>query len=182
MTNRIIFLDIDGPMIPSYCWLWPLLPVNPSFGRNFSPLCVAIINELCDNIGAEIVFNSSHNPVEQSRICQTTIIEGAIIKKEVSIAENLKEAAIRNGIPETNIHKDWKTTYGSGWGSKISRKLAINTWLTDHPEVDKYVAFDDVDFTAEENNLVLVDYDVGLTLREYNSAVAIFGGKPIIIL
>lgn len=65
---RIVFLDIDGPMIPDQIALlpskdrFPLKPVT-RFGcySGFSPYSVAFIRQLCKSMAAKIVTNSTHN-------------------------------------------------------------------------------------------------------------------------
>lgn len=51
-TPRIIFLDIDGPMIPGTRYL---INRSCSFDRDFPAETIAVINEVCHRTGAKIV-------------------------------------------------------------------------------------------------------------------------------
>lgn len=59
MTNKYIFLDIDGPMKPGRCYLCPKLGGDMNGG--WDPLAVATINRICEKTGAKIVFNTTWN-------------------------------------------------------------------------------------------------------------------------
>lgn len=174
MAKPIIFLDIDGPMIPGYMWVFKSnSTINPSFGRIFSPTCVEIINNLCDKSNAQIVFNSYHNATEQ------TVLEPKLIKEldgserwtSGILEENIKEAAIRNKIEPEFIHEDYKTLYPN----PNDRLLAIRIWLNNHLDYDpeNWIAFDDSDF--KHKNLILINYNDGILLEHYNKAAFILG-------
>jgi len=151
--QKILFLDVDGPLIPSGMYV-----INKmcSFERTCSPIAVAIVNKLCKNAEASIVLNSTHN------------IDG----------EKAKEELIREGLVASYFHESWKTAYPNKF-SGGSRMECIEEWIEDHGEAD-WIAFDDSHFTDDER-LILIDFDVGITLRHYNMAGEIWGISPILI-
>ncbi len=149
--QKILFLDVDGPLIPSGMYL---VHKNASYERKCSPICVAIVNELCRKADAKIVLNSTHS-------------------REANIAiEDLK----REGLERFH---DIATTNYPNKMSGGDRMAAIEDWQERCGGVD-WIAFDDSNFTENER-LVLIDFDVGITLKHYNKAAEMWGLKPIII-
>jgi hypothetical protein len=143
MPNRIIFLDIDGPMIPFSMFL---IDRNCSFGRNIAPIPAAILKELCLRSGAKVVFNTTHNLNRQG---DTDIVD----------------AVCNAGLPRDAVHPDRKTRYPD-----LPRAQAVIEWLHRHPETDDWIAFDDAKFT-EADNLIWIDPDAGLHLAHMNQAL-----------
>lgn len=144
LPATVVFLDIDGPMIPDTMLLAYRMA---SFERRFPPTTIAVLNFFCERSGAAIVFNTTHN---------TPITNVADI--EIAIANA--------GVERAYFHPtDLKTSYPA-----IARGLAVKEWLARHPEVTQWVAFDDVHFT-DENNLILVDPDPGLTCGDAGKAL-----------
>lgn len=152
--QRIIFLDIDGPMIPGSMFL-----KNPrcSFERDFSPVCMTVIDRLCAHTGAKIVFNTTHN----------------------TAADELVTAWAAQG-DRTLLHKRCHTAYPAQ-----SRFHAIHGWLAvelaNTGVRPQWVALDDEHIGKEKDGYILVDFDSGLTLAHYNKAMRHFGKKPLII-
>ena len=58
MSDKIIFLDIDGPMIPYTSFLF-----NPhaSFDQVLDDRCCRVLHKIIEASGAKIVFNTTHN-------------------------------------------------------------------------------------------------------------------------
>lgn len=159
--QNLIFLDIDGPMIPDYMFLeWR----NPSFERRFCPKCVMILNCMCRKGNALIVTNSTHNWYEGG--------------------QTLREAMIREGVKEEYIYPGlrWRTDYGF-MGMHFTRMSAIKSWLTkEHPNEFNWIALDDMDFSHEAGDrLLLVDPGEGLTLNIYKKAGDVFGYGPFVV-
>lgn len=152
--NRVVFLDIDGPIIP-----FSMLLVNrmASHQRIIPEITVAVIREICDRSGAKVVFNTTHN----------TPISGV---------PDIDDAMVTAGLPRDAIHKDKMTSY-----PMISRGLAVKDWLHRHPEVDEWIAFDDARFTDDEN-LIWVDPDAGLHLGHLNLALDRWGCSQFLVL
>lgn len=171
---RVIFVDIDGPMIPSYMYLGNTLA---SYERNFSPYAVKALNEFCERSGAQIVFNSFHN----YQMSTHRAGDGEILSND----ENLRDAATRNGILSEYIHSDWRTAYAKIGASdhQKTRHGAIMQWMDAHPNVNDWVAIDDADFTVlAAGKQILIDFDYGFTVKEMNVALQKFNSRPLIIL
>lgn len=152
--ERIIFLDIDGPMIPSYQYL---INRSCSHYREMAPGPIACLNELCERSGAKVVFNTTHNQTWEW-------------------APDIQHAMTAHGFRREFIREtDFKTRYPS-----LARDLAVKEWLAQHGPVD-WLAFDDSRFT-EDDRLIWVDADQGLNLSHINEAADRWSLKPWIVL
>lgn len=114
MTTSIIFLDIDGPMIPVKSFY---LPNQTKPARIFDPGSVALLLALLKKSKAKLVISSIHRTHGW---------------------ENVKRTLQRNKIPLKYLHKDWHTTLDI-----TSRSEEIQAWLDAHPNITNYVAIDD---------------------------------------
>lgn len=155
MSEKVIFLDIDGPMISS---LMILVNRMASFQREFPSTAIAAMNEVCERTGAKIVLNTTHN-------------------RPIRGVMNIDDALVNQGLDAEHLHSsDRHTKY-----PEIQRDIAVNEWLHRHPEVTAWVAFDDARFTDKEN-LIWIDPDTGITVPHLNAAIDQLGGKQILIL
>jgi hypothetical protein len=155
MTDKVIFLDIDGPMIPSSMFL---IDRMCSLHRRFPETTVAVLNELCKRTGAKIVFNSTHNRSWES-------------------APDIQVALVDQGLDADHVRSsDWNTAYPD-----LPRDVAVKAWLHAHPEVTDWVALDDCKFTEDER-LIWIDPDAGLHVGHLNNAIKLLGGKPVLVL
>lgn len=153
--NKIIFLDIDGPMIPASYFL---VDNMASWERRFPTTTVAVIKRLCERTGAKVVFNTTHN-------------------RPFDGIDDIDVALEKQGLDREHIHEtDLATKYPD-----IERDLAVKEWLHRHPEVTDWVALDDARFT-EDDRLIWVDPDAGLHLGHLNEAIDRLGGQKIIVL
>lgn len=156
MTN-LIFLDVDGVVIPSSMLLYDR---NAYSNRTMSNTSIGVLNWLCTKADAKIVTNSTHN-------------------SQTIFGKTLKDSFIENGILETNFHQDWKTTFSISCDSKYN---AIQYWLNkNHMENERWIAFDDMQFT-KSHNLILIDPDDGLLLHHAKKALIKFGIKISTVL
>lgn len=154
MSEKVIFLDIDGPMIPSTMCLVDRMA---SWKRRFPETTVAVIRELCERTGAKVVFNTTHNvPIPD--------------------VDDIHIALSKAGLDGAHYHADRHTLY-----PQIDRALAVKEWLARHPEVEDWIALDDVKFTTDER-LIFVDSDSGVTIQHLNMGIDRLGGKPVTIL
>jgi len=118
--QRIIFLDIDGPVIPAGMYL---IDRACSFDRRASPVCIATINHIAKNSGAKIVMNTTHN------------MNGALMLADM----------VREGIKVEYLHEKAPMTQYPN----TSRWMAIEMWQFDNGMAD-WVALDDAEFTQDE--------------------------------
>lgn len=143
MTKRIVFLDIDGPIIPFSMFLVDRMA---SWHRIIPLITVAVVREVCKRSNAKVVFNTTHNmPMDN--------------------VDDIEIAVTKAGLPEDMIHPDMKTKFPS-----IRRDIAVLEWLSRHSEVVDWIAFDDARFT-DADNLIWVDPDAGLHLGHLNKAL-----------
>lgn len=159
---KIIFLDIDGPMIPATMYL---IDQYAGFRRIFPETTVAVLKRMCENTGAKLVINSTHNTCIESRE-----VDGFTIH---TVEETLKR---NHGFTDDHFHPDSRTRYPA-----VNRLTAVTDWLALHPEVTDWVAIDDNNFTDNER-LILVNPDTGIGVDVLNKVCEKLGGKPTYIL
>jgi len=157
---KVIFLDIDGPMIPMTSYL---NDIQCSIRRRFPEHTIAVLNEICKRTDAQIVINSVHNNSFGDDV------------------PDIVTALINAGVDKHFFHEKPNTQTPS-----IQRKLAVEKWLSEN-QVDDWMAIDDYDFLAEYEGhehpqMVWVDPDPGLCVRHINQVIERFGGKPTLML
>lgn len=150
-SQKILFLDIDGPMIPYRCLV---MPGQTPVWSVFDPVAVSLVNHLCEEHGWKIVLHSSW-----------VRIEGG---------EKTHQHCVNQGILRDHFHEDaWCKEY---IGYRYSR---VAEWLSRHPEVSTYVMVDDEPYAPDRfaefkhpegmaSRLVLVDYYDGFLFSTYN--------------
>ena len=115
---KILFLDIDGPMVPRRAWIY-----NKRKGDNgelaiFDPCATAMLITLLNLSEAKLVISSTWR-----------------LKGYERCARLLED----NGISAKYLHEDWHTHTDNN----ESRGDQIRKWLEKHPDVSHYVAVDD---------------------------------------
>lgn len=145
---KIIFLDIDGPLIPGrthydgppYFLLGYLsVPI-----WRYDPVTVNMINKLTNKYDAWVVYNSSHNEIE---------------RKE---KDYLKFQSHCNGL--LRLHDDHITDYPD----RVNlRRQGIENWLRKYPDTTHWVSVDD--YEIHTPNFVKVSFMHGIGLDEYEA-------------
>ena len=158
--QKILFLDIDGPVIPA---TQAFINRHASWERMFAPQCIAIVKHILDQSGAKLVTNSTHNQ-------ETPHLNGG---------RTLREDLIAAGIQAELFHPVWKTQYPNISGS-LRRLDAIELWQAENGQAD-WIALDDANFTDDER-LVLVDFDCGLTVADFNKVAKRWGFTGFMVL
>lgn len=152
--GKVLFLDIDGPMIPGRAYLLRNQTRNP-FVTVFDPIAVDMVNKICEDRGYKIVLHSSW--------IRTKFIGRGDIKGDVH------DHLIDQGINPEHLHEDVYCCRDTSW-----RYDRIKKWLENHPEVTHFVILDD---EAPEHgddiarNVLLIDFDEGLTLKNFRQIV-----------
>jgi len=150
----IVILDVDGPVIPA---TQVLVDPMSTWDRIVPKTTVAVLSRLCERTGAKIVFNSTHNDQWDG-------------------VPDIVDALVAAGLDRSHVHPTHdRTAYPA-----VSRAQAAAEWLAAHPEVDDWIAFDDVAF-IDDPRLIWVDPNAGLHLTHLNEALVRFGQKPIFI-
>lgn len=159
--NKIIFLDIDGPMIPGRAYFLPNqkkaegLEGFAGVVTEFDPCAVSILNQVCKERGWKIVIHSSWIRIAGG---QTTL-----------------DHCVRQGILAENFHEDAICDEEENW-----RYTRVAKWLKEHPEVTSYVILDDEPYQADvyseyphpskiKRHLMLIDFNEGLLMKHYRS-------------
>lgn len=115
-TSHVIFLDIDGPMIPTRAYY---LPGQTAIVSLFDPCASSMLSNLLEQRDdIRIVISSTHGQHGKQHIIDLFEL---------------------NELDPNKLHTDWITP------RKMSsyRSLEIAWWLSDHPEVTNWVAIDD---------------------------------------
>ena len=148
---RIIFQDIDGPLIPFRMYYRGSRPYDVN-GASFvyDPVAVDMINTLCAQCDAQVVFNTAHNENPH-----------AVMKGQAQFNRIAK------------LHPTIKTNYMTDPG--LNRYSAISDWLKRHPDVTEWVVFDD--YALPSSRAVKIDFDIGMTLDSFTKGYEILMGK-----
>jgi Swiss Army Knife RNA repair-like protein len=129
----------------------PSSMVEASWNRRFPAATIVVLNNICAQTGAKIVFNTTHNlPLEN--------------------VPDIEQAIVAHGLDKAHLHPtDVKTQYPT----IFCRKTAVDEWLGRHPETAVWIALDDELFTTD-SNLILVNGKRGLTRSHLRKAVSVF--------
>ena len=158
MPDRVIFLDIDGPMIPYTSFLFN---AHASLEQRLDDRCIRVLRLILDRSGAKIVFNTTHN-----RMLHPEAGERG--------APGLLHQFAMAGFAD-DIHPANCTIYPD-----VDRLTAIRSWLAPRPSDTVWAALDDV--SIADPRACLVDADHGIGIREYNHCATVFGYKPFLAL
>jgi HAD domain in Swiss Army Knife RNA repair proteins len=151
MVAKILFLDIDGPMIPGRAYTMP--GQTKPLVKTFDPVAVGLLNALCQNKGWRIVLHTSW----------IRIFGG----------QETYDHCISQGLKAEYFHKDAWCDETLNW-----RYTRVAKWLKEHPEVTRYNILDDEPYAADidvyaavqenphpedmEKHLILVDFYDGI--------------------
>lgn len=152
--NKVIFLDIDGPVIPID------VPVYESVYRTtYSSNSIAYLNLLCEETGAKVVTNSMHN-------------------YEDWMGGDLRDDLVEWGLDEKFVHSNWRTIFPRIDYSKVNspvrgigRLVAIEDWIKNHGDTS-WVCFDDRKF-SDIANLIHIEDGLGIKEHHFDSALDI---------
>lgn len=151
---RIIFQDIDGPLIPLRMYYRGGRPFDYQKGSfMFDPIAVDMINHVCQEFDARVVFNTAHNENPEH-----------VMKHQGTV----------NGF--THLHENCTTEFIRSIDNRFE---AIKEWLSRHPEVTEWIVVDDME--VHRPRQVLVDYSTGMTIHNYYNMCELFGNKKSII-
>lgn len=149
--TKILFLDIDGPMIPGRAYTMP--GQTKGIVKTFDPVAVGILNRICQDKGWRIVIHSSWLKV--------------FGEKETY------DHCIAQGLKPQYFHKDAWCDENIHW-----RYTRVAKWLAEHPEIKRYHILDDEPYAIDidlyeavqkyphpedmEKHLILVDFWDGI--------------------
>jgi hypothetical protein len=158
MTQRIIFVDIDGPVINTPCYY---VDTDASMLRAvMNTQAIGYLNKLAKIANALIVTNSTHNNFTPRETGRT-----------------LKKDLLKWGIKEELLHINWRTTFPWPTIGDIDpffpahpRMRAITEWQQINGSAD-WIAFDDDVFVeASDTRLIVIDFERGVDYDAFSKA------------
>jgi len=162
--QKIIFLDIDGPVINTPCyWVDGMASMQRSVMNTQS---IGILNRLAYLADAKIVTNSTHN--------NATIRE---------TGRTLRDDMIKWGLKEKYLHEDWRTEFPwpENHRREVHRRLqGIINWQEKNGEAD-WICFDDEPF-VDDPRLMHIDFDHGIDYNQHLKACAYWNINPKAII
>ena len=165
---KVIFMDHDGVICLESQWgtrfekegtlkregtIWdvPILNRFDDFDKN----CVQCLNEIIRETDCEIVISSDWRTWATLEELGEYYTHHGIIKKPIGFTPFID----RNEVPE-------EYNFRPGFGHNQIRVLEIKKWLQEHPEVENWVAIDDMQMGDEvwglQNFVLSSDYLLGL--------------------
>jgi len=193
MTDKVIFLDIDGPLLPAKQWFHP---ANAKLRQEYGDNWWKEINKhpdfkdrvVMDPVAVE-VFNIWQEMGNAKIVLATNWRRWLEVDDIVYILE-------RNGM-RINLHDDFKTQ----WKMTSNRMHEIGMWMDDNPDTTGIIVDDDSDlrqyknwFNNEETQaeldldawqrklkLVDVSYSDGINMANITHANAWLGIDPEVL-
>lgn len=137
--TKVLFLDIDGPMIPRRAFY---LQGQTLVVSKFDPVAAALLNEVLAKTGAKLVISSTWGKLG---------------------IETVKPVLEENGISWESVHQDWVTPRKY----PLARPGEIKLWLANHPEITHWASLDDEELDLDDRN-VKVTFDDGMLTQHYH--------------
>lgn len=178
ISHKIIFLDIDGPMVPAKAQLQP----GNGFGLwnwNFDPFAVNAINFLGWADPSLRIVLSSH------RWGDNKVPSPYSHLPDISMREFWETLFEEQGL-KVPFHEDWLTVrlrHPDDAYDKRTKYQEVMDWLLLHPEVTHFTTLEDdlnggdtVTATMRKDvRLVAESYDEGLTWKDFTKMHAHLG-------
>lgn len=144
MSNKILFLDIDGVLNSKIYYKYIYKPEEGH--SRFDPYCVVLIKRLVEEFSLQIVITSTWR--------------NGVIKR---LRKELEES---NLIP--HLHTDWHTPVLR----PANRGKEIQLWLNNHRDTEDFIIIDDSENLLEYqlNKLVKTDNVAGMAQLQYQQA------------
>ena len=145
---KVIFLDHDGVICLSTEWggrhkkqqkagrklsqSVTSLPVDARFD-NFNKKAIAVLNEILEKTGAEIVVSSDWKRWATVEELGEYYEAQGIIKKPIAFTKHLNECEYSPAFP-----------WSKPWDLEQTRSIEIKQYLKEHPEITHWVSIDDL--------------------------------------
>lgn len=144
--KKILFIDVDGPLIPSRALFLENQGklLNLGVADTFDPVAVSVINTVLKETKCQFVISSTWR-IKRLEVC--------------------KNLFTLNKINFDHIHSDWETPMKFS----SSRSDEIRMWLDKHLEIEKYAILDDA--KVDLPNIVRVSTEDGMQMRHYNKLI-----------
>jgi hypothetical protein len=153
---KVLFLDNDGVICLSNNWGSRFkkqkkggflqandlsMPVDLRFD-NFDQKAIKILNKVLEKTGAEVVVSSDWKRWATLEEIGDYYESQGIIKRPIGMTKFFTELNF-DSLKEISWSKEWKL--------EQERHFEILDWLSKHPEVQKWVAVDDLDMSVNGN-------------------------------
>lgn len=152
MKQNVIFLDIDGPMIPGRMYYTPDAQwddVEKEFV--YDPIAVKMVNQLCHELNAVVVMNSAHNDQSSER--------------------KMKFNGLKFFPTWGPLCTQFRTM------GNHNKKTCVEHYVYEHQgNIERFVILDDENM--DHPNQVLIDFNVGISIGNYFDAYSVLNGKP----
>jgi hypothetical protein len=145
---KIIFLDIDGVVLPGRAYMLPYQ--TTPIVKAFDPCSVSLLNAACEEAGWKIVIHSSWLRYWQPSGGDITVMAHCI----------------NEGIKAEYFHPT-EPHCSSAFHYRYNR---IDDWLSRHKEISEFVILDDCppeEGYPRTDKVILTDFDEGITLDIY---------------
>lgn len=168
MTDRILFLDIDGVFIPSRVYM--MEGQTKPLVTTFCPSVVGMVNDICKQTGAKLAIHSSWLRTNLQ------FLSANFDGDEPSTYEWM----IRQGLKREYFHED----HSCIWKFSGTRWQAITQWLLDHPHIgpEDYWVIDDEELyypndVLHKRRCILTNFDEGFTYAQYQQILSGWGSS-----
>jgi hypothetical protein len=152
---KVLFLDNDGVICLSNNWGSRFkkqkkggflqtklsMPVDLRFD-NFDQKAIKILNKVLEKTGAEIVVSSDWKRWATLEEIGDYYQSQGIIKRPIGMTKFFTQLNFES-LKEISWSKEWRL--------EQERHFEILDWLSNHPEVQKWVAVDDLDMSVNGN-------------------------------
>lgn len=173
MTSRVIFIDVDGPLIPARALFLPENRVPAPW--TFDPCAVGMLNFLFWALPDLRAVISSHRVG-----CATPPGFEGLLTFDRAFWENI---FAHNKLRAT-LHEHWITPRRITARPKI---VEVSEWLARHPEVKQFAVIEDefnghdemTDELQQQFNVFAEDYSNGITYECFLSAARALGLSSI---
>ena len=146
---NILFLDIDGVMIPGRSYIG----YNGENLPSFDPLGIQIVGKICSQCNAKVVINSTWSGMMRTEL-EKQIRDSGLLPNIFNHLDTLESS----------------TMYPYGIKDRLK---AINNWLYLHPLISNWISLDDT--VIDHENAVLVDPMNGISVENYRQATELLG-------
>lgn len=157
---RLLILDIDG-VLNSHRWL------AEAKSCDIEPACVRQFNRILAETGCRVLLASAWRYM---------ILGGAMTLGGFAYMLRTHGCATTTGVLIGHTRAD--NDDDAPERDPIERGRQVREWIREHPEVDRYVAIDDMQLGYVEFGIPLAQTDgrVGLTEADADRAIAILKG------
>lgn len=176
IPHKILFFDIDGPMVPART---AFMPGNGlyKFGWKFDPSAVGMVNFLGWAVPELRIVLSSHRWGER--------MQSPFPEHQDTNARSFWDHLFQDNNLNVKFHEHWLSyrIMDGGVYQKRTKAFEIQRWLAHHPEIKTWATIED-DLNGGDSvsaidrtrfGLVGEDYNNGITWKDFKALTRRFG-------